>query len=309
MVQSSGTSRAADETFAVNDYLTSRDVVDLLVANNKLRDILRRPEADIFNRFPNFWSRDNKEQLYRRYKSMVTATIDDTTGISTIEVNAFRAADAQALTAALLGYAEGIVNKLNERAYQDALKTSNHFVDLALADVKAAESELSAFRNNSGMVDPNHESDSTLRIIESLSIELARVQATMSQQAALTPNSPKAAASREQVRSLEDEILRRKLQIAGTNASAANQLGKFEELVLKRELAAKSLENAVLSRDKARQNVEQQHMYVQTITQPNLPDTARYPRTMLDLLGVGAISLLIFLVLRGFRDVALEHKA
>jgi capsule polysaccharide export protein KpsE/RkpR len=131
----------------------------------------------------------------------------------------------------------------------------------------------------------------------------------MSQQAALTPNSPKAAASREQVRSLEDEILRRKLQIAGTNASAANQLGKFEELVLKRELAAKSLENAVLSRDKARQNVEQQHMYVQTITQPNLPDTARYPRTMLDLLGVGAISLLIFLVLRGFRDVALEHKA
>ena len=54
--------------YAVNEYVVSRDAVDLLVRDHNLRAILARPEADIFNRFPNFFSRDNKEQLYRRFR-------------------------------------------------------------------------------------------------------------------------------------------------------------------------------------------------------------------------------------------------
>ena len=85
-------------------------------------------------------------------------------------------------------------------------------------------------------------------------------------------------------------------------------MGKFEELALRRELAAKTLENAVLSRDKARENAENQHLYVQVIRAPSLPDVARYPRAFIDLAFLLATSAMIFLVLRGFARAAREHR-
>jgi capsular polysaccharide transport system permease protein len=308
LVQTKGTSRAADETYAVNEYLTSRDVLKLLAANDHLLEILNRPGADFVNKFPNFWSRKNGEQLYRRFQSMVRSEIDDTTGISTLEVTAFRPEDAHAIALALLSYAEMIVNRMNDRAYQDALTTANRFVDLAMKEVEDAEKQLSDYRNASGMVDPNSESDSTLKIIESLSIELAKTEATISQQMALAPNSPGITALREQARSYRDAISQRKLEIAGANASAASKLAKFEELILQRELAAKSLENAVASRDHARQDASEQHLYVQTIRSPNIPDIAKYPRSLLYLFSTSVVCILVFSVLRALRGISLEHR-
>jgi len=60
-------SRATDETFAVAEYLKSRDILNSLVANKDLRAILSRPEADFVTRFPNFYSRDNLEELYEHF--------------------------------------------------------------------------------------------------------------------------------------------------------------------------------------------------------------------------------------------------
>src|SRR5436305_13300526 len=41
--------RASDETYAVSEYLTSRDAVDALAAHDKLRDILASPQGDCIN--------------------------------------------------------------------------------------------------------------------------------------------------------------------------------------------------------------------------------------------------------------------
>ncbi len=75
-------SRAADETFAVADYMQSRDAVDYLIAHHDLKDILSRPEADVFNRFPNFIARNTRESLYRHFRQMVDAEVDPGTGVS-----------------------------------------------------------------------------------------------------------------------------------------------------------------------------------------------------------------------------------
>ena len=308
MAQSSGTSRAIDETYAVNDYLSSRDVLELLVAKNDLRGLLSRPGADAINRFPTFWVPNDNERLYRRFNSMVSATVDDETGISTLEVNAFTPDDAQAIAVALLGYAEAMVNKLNDRAYQDAVSVAGGFVDRAMADLRSAEGDLDAYREQSGVVDPNLESDATLRTIESLAVELAQTHASIDQQTKLAPNAPQIEGLRQQASAYEKEIARLKQEMAGASSSLAGKMAKFEELALRREIAAKSLENAVMSLNKAREDVARQHLYVQVITRPNRPDIAKYPRRFLDLLAVAAIALAAFFVLRGFRDVALEHR-
>jgi capsular polysaccharide transport system permease protein len=80
---------------AVNTYILSRDMVDQLERQNGLRDVLSQGRWDFVYRFPVFWRRDDKEQLYRHYLMMVDAEVDKTNGINTIAVRTFRPEDSQ----------------------------------------------------------------------------------------------------------------------------------------------------------------------------------------------------------------------
>ena len=307
-MQTRGVSRAVDETFAVNEYLASPDVVAKLAQENGLRDILARPEADMFNRYPGPFTRDNLDALRRRYNVMLTQTVDEGTGISRLEVVAFRPEDAQAVADALLKYAEDMVNRLNERAYRDALATCNTFVDAALSRLKDTETALTAYRDTTGSVDPGRDAAATMKVIQTLTVQLSRNEASILEQAATAPRSPQTAGLRERASALRQEIDRLKQKVVGGDASVASKMGKFEELALRRELAAKTLENAVQSRDKARENAENQHLYVQVIRAPSLPDVARYPRAFVDLAFLIATSAMIFWVGREFVRAAREHR-
>ena len=149
-----GSSIAQEETFAINAYLNSRDIVEQLSKNNDLRGILSRPEGDFLFRYPTFWLPDDNEFLFQRFQWMVSASVDSTTSISTIEVNAFTPDDAQALATAMLEYAEGLVNQMNQRTYDDGLAAANRFVADAQKEFDDVEAELKAYRNASGSIDP-----------------------------------------------------------------------------------------------------------------------------------------------------------
>jgi capsular polysaccharide transport system permease protein len=309
MAEQSGETVASDETYAVNAYLTSRDVVDLLTKNNELRAVLSRPRADFLFRYPTFWLPDDNEFLYQRFQWMANAYVDPVTSISTIEVNAFTPEDAQALTRAMIGYAEALVNRMNDRAYQDSLAMANYFVAEAQKDVDKVEAELQRFRNVSGSIDPKLVSESKLKVIEGLAAQLAQIEATIAQQVSVTPTSPTLTGLRAQAQSYRAEIEKRRLEIAGSTGSEATKLQTYEQLTLRLELAAKALEAAAAQRDQARQDAERQHLYIQMITQPNLArDFARYPRVTLDLAALLALCLAMFQILRKVAEVAAEHR-
>jgi len=308
--QQGGSTIAHDETYAVNAYLTSRDVVDQLSKNIDLRGILSRPEGDFIFRYPTFWLPNDNEFLYQRFQWIVSASVDSITTISTIEVNAFRPEDAQALATAMLEYAEALVNQMNQRSYDDGLAVANRFVAEAQKEVDAAEAELKAYRNTSTSIDPKAVGQAKLKVIEGLSTQLAQIQATIAQQTAITPRSPNLASLRAQAQSYRIEILKRKLEIAGSSGSEADKLETYEELTTRGELAAKTLAAAVADRDQARQDAERQHLFIQVIARPNLSrDYARYPRKGLDLLVLLAICVTLFQIPRKMGETAGIHPA
>lgn len=307
LVQSQGLSRATDETYAVSEYILSRDAVDLLSSEKHLRDIFDRPEGDFINRFPNFYSRDNKERLFEHYLRFVGVRIDGATGIGTLEVAAFRPEDARSLAAALLGYAEALVNRLNERAGQDALAYAEAIVARARQDVATIQNRMTAFRNQSGMIDTSRESSAALDAVARMSAELAEIEATIEQQAALTPNNPATPSLREKARSYRGEIDRLKLRVVGRDSSMSSQLGAFEQLVLEREIAVKALYGAQRNLDLARREAEQKHLYLEVIVAPDLPDQPKYPRRYLYFFVTIAAALTCYAIARNLAEIAAEH--
>lgn len=309
LMQGQKLSRATDETFAVSEYLTSRDAMLALVQNNHLRDILARPEADMFNRFPNFFSRQSNEDLYRHFQRFIDVKIDSESGISTLRVRAFTAADAHDLAAALLHNGEALVNRLNARAYEDALRFAKQLIEEQKAKVIEAEQNLTQFRNAQKVIDPNKESAAALEAIGTMMYELMELETTFAQQSAVAAQSPSLAPLLEKIRSYRAEIAKQRAQIVGDESSLAGKLAAYDNLLLDRELAAKGLEAAVVHLTGARQDAEQQQLYLQAITEPNYADQSRYPKRILILLEVIALSLCVFWITKAFRDSILEHQA
>jgi capsular polysaccharide transport system permease protein len=297
----------SEDTYVVDTYLTSRDLINQLVKNDNLRAVLYRPQSDFVFRYPTFWLPDNDEFLYRRFQWMTTVDVDPATGISTLEVNAFTPGDAHALAEAMLRYAEALVDRMNQRMYLDQIAVADRYVAEAQKEVDAIEAEMKAFRDVSGSLDPNLVAQSELSVIQGLSTQLAQVETSIVQQIKTAPTSPLIKGLFAQAQSYRDEIKRRNLEIAGTTGSEAVKLQKYDLLTLRRSLALQALGDAVLQRELARQDVEQQHLYIQIISKPNLADWPRYPQAIFVLLGLLAICLSVFQVLRYLNRIASHH--
>ncbi len=302
-------SRATDESFAVADYLMSRDVVQELTRDDHLRDILSRPEADMFNRFPNMFSRNTDESLYRHYVNFVDIKISSESGIGTLRVRAFTPEDAQDLATGLLKHGEALVNRLNARAYDDALRFARQEVEASKTRLLGVETRLTDYRNSRAIIDPNKEAAAALASVGTLMTALTEVQVALSQQIATTPNSPVIGPMREKAQALKDQIAAQRAQIAGAQSSMAGSMEGYDKLMLDRELAERSLEAASVHLVSATQDAGEQQLYLQTIVAPNLSDMARDPKRLLIFMLALGLCLCVFVILRSLLKVLWEHKA
>ena len=309
LVQSQGLSRSSDETYVVGEYLDSRDIVRKLIADRHLPAIFNRPESDVLTRFPNFYTRNDFERLYKHYLSWTKIDLDEGTGITTIRADAYRALDARVLLSAILGHAEEFINALNARAQEDAVRYADLFVDEESRKVANVETRLTQFRNASGSVDPSKESLVAIETIGRLETELAELEAKLRQQIAIMPSSPGIPDLRTRIKSYRDEIDQLRNQVAAGSGATATNLAKFESLVLERELAAKSLEAAQDNLNKANQEAQQQHLYLETISEPDLPDSPERRERLLWFGGISAVAVGIWSVQRSLRRSARGHLA
>jgi len=297
-----------DFTDAVNSYILSRDMVDQLEKSNGLRGLLLRQESDFVFRFPNFYRRDDREQLYYHYLTVVDADLDKAAGISTVSAATFRPEDSQHLVNALLQHAEELINRLNDRMMRDAESYALSVVKRAQDHVLDIGLRLAEFRNSVGSVDPSRESATVLDQVAQMTTELAEMQASLQQQISLSPASPAIPPLRERIRTYQEQIEQEKLKIVGADRSLAAKLSEFERLTLERQLAAREMDSALAGLTAARQDAQRQHLYLQRIAGPNLADEARYPRRFLGVAMALLLLLAIFVVVNSIYRGIIEHR-
>ncbi len=304
-----GISRAQDDTYPVNDFIVSRDAVKLLLEKQDLRAIMGRPEADILTRYPNFYGNDTFESLYKRYKDFVAVNLDTSSGISTLTVRAFRAGDAQKVAVALLGDAEGLVNRMNDRARHDAVTVAQSEVERAEKRVSDVQAALTQFRLKQNTLDPSKAGSGLLDLIGRLSQESASSKAQLSELLRTSPQSPQLPGLRNRIGALDRQIAEEQRKIVGGDSSIASSIGDYERLLLSREFADKSLSSSIGSLETARVEAQRQQLYLERVVQPNLADDSLYPRRIVSIATVLLAALLIYgigwLLLAGVR----EHTA
>ena len=308
LLQTAGMSRAQDDTYAVQDYILSRDALGELIRNQGLRDVFGRPEADPVFRFPPLWQGSTFEHFHQYYQKRISVTLDSSTGVSTLLVRTFRAADSQRIATALLSGAEGLVNRMNERQRENAIRDARKEVGLAEERVQEVAGQIADFRNRESLLDPNKQSVPMLQGINELQTMLSRVNLQITQLTVSSPRSPLIADHQRRAAALLAQINEAKTRITGTDASLVPKIAEYDMLNLQREFADKQLLSATSSLQMARMDADRQQLYLDPITQPNLADYAAYPKRTALIATVFAGMLGIYILGALLISGAREHR-
>lgn len=290
-----GIAKTADDAYIIEKYLSSRDALTELSAESvDVRAIFSRPEADIMSRYPYFWRTDTQEALYDFFTDRVIVTEDAVKGIVQLKVTASRPEDAHQMAQALLVLAEKMVNRINVRAQTDTIETARKEVDRAEANVVDAQSKLTAYRNNQLIVDPSKSAAGTLETIGKLTADKVSAMAHLQQLATTAPRNPSIQSLKARIAALDERITAQQGELAGNDDALAGKLEEYEQFVLKRELADKLLTNALQSLDDAMKEARRQHIYVEQVVRPNLPDYPSEPKRFKSILTFFVLGMAAF---------------
>lgn len=306
VLQGVGINQGATDAFAVHAYIQSRDALRDLVQAQEFRKVVNRPGADFWTRFPRPFEADNNERLYRAYKRYVAVSYDATTGVSTLRVNAFRAADARNVADALLKGGERVVNQLNDQAERDAVERAQEEVMGAQIRTVEIQNLLTGFRSRERLIDPVRSSVANLELVGRLNAELASLRAERAGLAASAPQSPQLPGLDDRIRAYQREIDIERAKAAGETNSLAPKIGQYERLMLERDFAGHTLTTAKTALETARMDAARKRLYLQRVVNPNLPDAAILPQRLRSLALVALTALLAYgtlvLVLAGLRE-------
>ena len=294
LLASSGFSHADKESAAVEEFMMSRDAVRKLEEHDDLRGVLGRREGDFLARFPGILMRSDFEALFRRYSDFISVVTSGESGVTTLDVKAFRPQDAQNIARALLGYAERLVNQMNERARRDALAQARGEVKRISKKLDDIQDQLTAYRIKKDMLDPKSASVSILRLIGQMEAAQANARAQLGELLKTAPNSPQIPLVKTRIALLDKLLAEEHAKISGANNSVVRTLTTFERLELDKMIAEKGLASAYASLEAARIEAQRQQLYLEPVAQPNLADYPLYPKRLLSFAMVFSVCFLVY---------------
>ena len=288
----------SDNSYAVRDYLLSRDAMRLAVDRGGLRSDLERASHDPLWAYPSLFNGHSDEKLYRLYQSLVSVDYESTSGVTTLTVQAFTPQAARRIADTLMQGGENLVNSLNNRAREDAVRVAEAEVERTKEQARQAQAAVTAFRNREAMVDPLLLAKNVLGTIGGLTVQQADASTQLDVLRQASPNSPQIAPLRMRLKALQQQIDSERAILAGGPGSYAPRIAEYERLTLEEVFATKSFISALALLEMARVDTLRQQDFLDQVVVPDVADEAAYPRRIVWTSAVFIAGLLMFWVFR-----------
>lgn len=297
----------------VTNFLQSRAAVEKIQEKVDLRAKFAREEADWFARF-----NPSKpiEKFVRYWQNMISVAIKMPGGIVDFRVRAFTPEDARAIAQAAIEVSEELVNDLNQRQNNDAMRNAEHDVERASKRLMEARIALEEARNSAGILDVSATIQSLNTLINELRSGMLKMQQEyQTQLRVVSETAPQMRNLRTRIETTNAQIMELEAQLTSTRRSAnsdntlALSMTRFAVLDLERQIAERLYAGAVSTMEVARLTAERKRMYLNTFVQPSLPQEAQYPRRLLFSAAIVAGLLALWGALIGMASVIRNYMA
>lgn len=308
LLKSVGFSNAGDEIFITHDYVQSRDALRSLNRDNSVANAFGNSSIFILDRFNPFGWNGSFEDLFDYYQSKVRIEHDTTSSITTLKVEAFEPENARRMNRQLLELSESLVNRLNNRGEFDLLGFAQREAREAEQQARRASQALAAFRNRSGVVDPEKQATVQLQFVSKLQDELIGARLQLQQLQALAPENPQIPLLQTRIAGLTRQIDVELGRVAGSQRSLSAAAVQYQRLSLDREYADRRLGAALTSLQEARNESRRKQAYVERIVEANLPDEAQEPRRLRSIVATLILGLIAYSILTMLIAGVREHR-
>jgi capsular polysaccharide transport system permease protein len=269
---------SSQEVYAIADYIRSMSAVGDVDHAVDLRRVFRGGGADWISRLS---SKASAEDLLHYWNSMVTVTMEPTSGLLSVAVRAFTPQDAVDVAAAIRRNSEALVNRMQERPRTDLVEKSEADVRAAREQAADARGAVTRYRNAQASVDPLDTARSVAGNVAELSRELVALDVELTTaKAAMGPNAPNIANLQAHRDSVKEQIHGLERRIASADASdrsAAALLVDYDRLEIERTLAEKQVSVAERILDQVRFESKRHQVYIDVIEGPTLAQGSLFP--------------------------------
>ncbi|HHT8994685.1 TPA: hypothetical protein ACT5B2_000875 [Burkholderia cenocepacia] len=307
LLEGSGISRSEDNTYPVIDYIQSRDALRELNQDNYILKSYSN-QGDFLSRFHT--SFDNSfESLWKYYsQSIVKVKLDPISSITMLQARAYTAEDAARINRTLIEISEHLINRLNARAADDAIKFSQRQVDIAADNAREAATALAKYRNSHTVFDPEKQSALQLQQVTTLQTQLFSAQSQLGQLQAVSPQNPQIPALKSYIETIKKQIEIANGSVTGNSNSLSQKASQYARIELDAQLADKQLASAMTALENARADAEKKQLYLEVLVQPNAPDVATEPKRIRGIAATFCVGLILWGVLTLLIASIREHQ-
>ena len=303
-----GTSFAtSQDSVAVQGYLQSQDVMELLEKDSGFRAHFSDPNIDPIQRLA---PDANNSAAYALYKKVVKISYDPTEGLIKMEVSATDPHKSVEFSEALLKYAEIRVDQLTARLRGDQEKSAAQSFADAQTKLGEAQRRLVKLQQKYNTFSSEVEVGLLTAQIGALDGQLTQERLALAQmEANANPNKARMDPVKARIAALEAQIaeLRKKLTNNGADgpsiASVQSELAIAQGDVLTRQMM---LSQATSAMETTRIEAQRQTRYLSIAVQPVAADDPAYPRafenTIVVMLIFGGIYLMISMTIAILRE-------
>lgn len=266
------------DSYIVANYLESPDLVSILDERIHLRDLFSRGDIDFLSRLS---KNATFEKLHKFWQGQVDTYVDGPSGIIVFTLRAFSPEDSVRIQEAALAAADEMISRISLDAQKDLVKRAEFEVNASLEQYRAALSDLQAYQNKTGVLDPISAAKLATAVISKLTEEKLSLEVDLAAaKAANAANSARARQIERSIQALDTEINQRRNSLAGVDGAdnqLSSQLSEFSRLETRRIVTEAIYEANVRNLDTAKSTALRRSTFVSVFSEAQLPEESKYP--------------------------------
>ncbi|WP_257933232.1 capsular polysaccharide export system, inner membrane protein [Campylobacter lari] len=297
-----------DITF-LKSYIHSLDMLNILEEKIQIRELYQKQKLDFFYSIS---SSADQEDFLKYYQNRVKIIQENSVnGLLRVEVEGFDPQSAHLIAATIVKESEKFINEISHKAARDQMQFAEEELLQFKKRYQKAKDELLAFQNKYGVFDPLKQAEGTLKLIAELESKIAAKEAELlMMQSYINDNAPQIVTIKSEITALKKQLQKEKSKVSSPKSSQKlNDLAaKFQDLTIEAGFAESAYTAALKAYESARIEALRKIKQVVIVQSPSLPQSAKYPEVLYNILTAFMILSLIYGIVKFIKMIIEEHR-
>ncbi len=302
------TSNNSQDLKYLQGYIQSLDMLKILDEKIGLRKLYQEQFIDLPYRI---WDFSSMESFLKYYQSRVKLYTDDKTGLLNVDVEGFTPESAHLIAQNIMEESEKFINEISHSAAREQMAFAENEMNKYKERYKRAQNDLVEFQNKYGVFDPLKQAENKVSLVAQLEANLAQREATLlTLQSYMNDSAPEIVSLKAEIEAIKRQLQREAAKISSNNPSQKlnDLVARFQDLSIEASFAQSAYEAALKAYENAKIEAVRKIKQLVVIQNPDLPESARYPQRMYNIITAFMVLSLIFGIIKFTRMIMEEHR-